>query len=217
LKGVDLFNVNNSSIHIDDFKTLHIDHQSRFPFVNQIINTMADNTDYNLIIFVNSDIIVQPCLLDHITGDYETIMASRMDVEPCDGGYKPVEYSVHGFDLFGVRTEWWRLNKHRFPDMYLGRPYWDTLYYVLCMMHSKCRTVNTHPVCIYHVKHANEWDNIVDEFKTHNERQVQTTPGFENWWRYVYDVLLKRPDRDGVKYWTPLNNEQQIANSLFKV
>ena len=217
---VSLINVNNSGTAYSEFETCDMAHDSKFPSVNKIMSAATEHAEEGVVLFVNLDIFVKEHLLDHITSQHDTYLGSRMDVTPLDGRaleFTPVEYSVHGFDLFGVTVDWWNKNKQLFPDMYLGRPYWDTLYYVICMEHSKCRTINDHPACIYHVKHANEWENITDEYKTHNEQQLRTVPSFSKWWQYVYGVLLKRPDKNGVKFWTPLVNEQSVADQLFKI
>jgi hypothetical protein len=218
LQGVELYNVNNSETHIDGFETLHLEHHTRFPFVNQIMNTVVDNTSADTtVLFVNSDIIVKQHLIDHLDDKFDTYMGSRVDIELIDGNYKPIEYCVHGFDLFGVSARWWKRNRRIFPDMYLGRPYWDTVYYVLCMQHSNCKIINQHPVSLYHVKHERVWEHVKCEYKTHNEQQVHSIKDFNKWWQYVYGVLLKRPDKNDVKFWVPLMDEQRVADQLFKI
>lgn len=218
--AVSLLNVNNNRVMYEHFDTCHMSHDGKYPLMNHIITTACDYVKTGVVIFVNLDICVMSNMLDRVDMFHDTWFASRMDVVP-EGNdtleFRPVEYSVHGFDLFGVTTSWWSQHNHLFPDMYLGRPYWDTLYYVICMEHSKCRTINDHPACIYHLKHPNQWENITDEYKTHNEQQLNSVKSFSKWWKYVYGVLLKRPGRAGVKYWTPLVNEQKVADQIFKI
>ena len=216
LKNVKLYNVNNSDIHIDGFETLHLDHHTRFPFVNNIISTVVDNTpEDTTVLFINSDIIVKQHLLDQLDDTFDTYMGSRVDIELIDGQYNPKEYCVHGFDLFGVTSYWWNLNRGLFPDMFLGRPYWDTVYFVLCMRHSKCNMINGHPACLYHVYHDRVWEDVSDHAKTHNEQQVYKIKNFNKWWDYVFGTLLKRPDTNGVKNWTPVENEYKIGVNMF--
>ena len=217
LQGVVLYNVNNSETQIDGFETLHLEHHTRFPFVNQIMNTVVDNTSADTtVLFVNSDIIVKQLLIDHLDDKFDTYMGSRVDIELIDGNYKPVEYCVHGFDLFGVTSRWWNLNRDLFPDMFLGRPYWDTVYFVLCMRHSVCNMINGHPACLYHVHHERVWEDISDFAKIHNEQQVYGVINFNKWWDFVFGTLLKRPDTGGVKNWTPVEGEYKTGVSLLK-
>ena len=35
------------------------------------------------------------------------------------------------------------------------------------------------------------------------------------WWFYVYNVLLKRPTVNNIKWWQPLENEQELEKKNF--
>ena len=55
-----------------------------------------------------------------------------------------------------------------------------------------------------------------DIYKKHNEKIASTTPEMSKWWHFVQNVLLKRSPAGEVLWWTPLADEIEIENQLFR-
>jgi len=219
-KDDSLFLVKNKidSIQYDNFKTLEIDHATRYPFVNDIIDVLA-TTDCDLICFLNNDIILNNTFFKLLKPQYETYAASRAHLYELNSLNEPLKiesYSIHGFDLFCFKKEWWLKNKNLFPKMYLGRSYWDTVFFTKCATNSNIHIINKHPPVIFHVEHQSTAAQENDVCTKHNEDIAKNYTDMNKWWYYVYNVLLKRPTINNIKWWQPLENELELEKTIFK-
>jgi hypothetical protein len=217
---VTLYNVihDQDDIAFDGFKTLKLQQDGRYPYVNKIIDELA-KTDNELIVFLNNDIVLNASFFKQIEKDVESYPTSRVHLHSLDSlneDLKLQSYSVHGFDLFAFKKSWWLTNNHLFPDMYLGKPYWDTVYFIKSVLNSNFKILNKQPPVIFHPEHSSESMEGNDRYKTHNEKIASTTPEMGKWWHFVQNVLLKRPSAGEVLWWTPLANEIEIENQLFR-
>ena len=120
--NVTLYNVinENDDINFDDFETLKIGHDKKYPFVNHIIDAVSE-TDNELIVFLNNDIILNNSFFKQIEDNIDVYPASRAhlhSLDSLDEELKVQSYSVHGFDMFALKNSWWKENKHNFPDKF---------------------------------------------------------------------------------------------------
>ena len=76
---------------------------------------------------------------------YPTSRVHLHSLDSLDEDLKLQSYSVHGFDLFAFKRNWWLNNNHLFPDMYLGKPYWDTVYFIKSVLNSNFKILNKQP------------------------------------------------------------------------
>lgn len=215
--SVFLYNVNSEGHTYEHFETLHIDTDEKFTKINHLLDTLHKNTDTDLIMLLNNDIIVSDRLLKQLDSERETYMASRVNIEPIDSLDDPlqiVEYSVHGFDLIACKSDWWGDNRMKLPDMYIGRQYWDTVYLTILMTHSDCQILNKLPPVIFHQKHetVSTEEDVYDE---HNKKIAGNYGDMRKWWSYVYNVLLKRESHNDAKYWWPFKNETRLERAFF--
>ena len=216
-KNISLYNINAHGLKYKGFRTLHIECTEKFTKVNYLIDVLHKNSNEDVIVLINNDIIVSDELIKQLDGHSETYIASRANIEPIESlsdDLKIVEYSVHGFDLIAVNIDWWSRNRHKFPDMYIGRQYWDTVYFTILMMNSKCKVLNKLPPVIYHPKHETV-SNVEDSFDEFNKNVANRCGDLKKWWSYVYNVLLKRENHNETKYWWPFKNETRLERAFF--
>lgn len=218
--NVELYLIKNKTDNIsyDKFNTLEIEHTTKYPLVNKLLDALS-TTECDLFIFLNNDIILNTSFFKLLNDEIETYAASRAHLYELNSLTDPLKiesYSVHGFDLFGFKTTWWKLNKHLFPDMYLGRSYWDTVYFTKCITASKHLVINKQPPVIFHVEHQSTAAHENDNYTKHNEQIAKDYSDMGKWWYYVYNVLLKRPTVNNIKWWQPLENELKLEKAIFK-
>jgi len=218
--NVTLYNIieEGDEIDFDGFKTLNVKQDGKLPYVNKLIDQLA-KTDNDLIVFLNNDIVLNASFFKQLEENIETYPTSRVHLHSLDSlneDLKLQSYSVHGFDLFAFKKDWWLKNSHLYPNMYLGKPYWDTVYFIVSVLNSNFKILNKQPPVIFHPEHSSESMEGSDRYKTHNENIASNTPGMGKWWHFVQNVLLKRPSAGEVLWWTPLANEIELENQLFR-
>lgn len=194
----------------------------KLPLVNDLFDVLAD-LNYDYFIFINNDIIVSDRYIKHILNapEFETFVASKLHFTKLDSltdnNSIPDAISVHGFDGFAVKTTWWKNNRTKFEKFFLGKPYWDTYFFTMCYLHSKCMILNKPPACIFHTTHESD-AMAEDELTKFNIESFQKTNYVGKiWFSYVYDVLLKRQTHNGIKWYTPLPNEEDLEKQYLKL
>ena len=218
--NVTLYNIVNEkdNVNFKDFTTLKIKHPDKYPFVNDLLDSLS-NTDSDIIVFLNNDIVLNNTFFKQLEDGIETYPASRAhlhSLDSLDEDIKVQSYSVHGFDLFAFSNKWWKSNRQIFPEMYLGKPYWDTVYFIKCVTNSNFKILNKLPPVIFHVDHQSTACKDQDQFENHNTKIAQTIPEMNKWWHFVQNVLLKRPSAGDILWWTPAKNETELEDNLFR-
>lgn len=196
-----------------------IDNNTRkMPIVNEIFDVLA-NTDSDLFIFLNSDIILSDRFIKEITEDYESYPCSRghiYDIDTLKDTPVVESYSVHGFDVFAVKNTTWKTISSKFKDFILGHNYWDTYFFTMLNFLTKAKNVNKLPICCFHIEHQSDSsdktyvDNIYNETVFANTQYVCQT-----WFKFVYDVLLTRPTHNNIKWYVPHSNEIELEKTYF--
>lgn len=219
--NVTLYNIikEEDDIQYDDFITLKVKQEKKYPYINDLVNCLSE-TDNELIVFLNNDIILNKTFFAQLEEGVETYPASRAhlyEMENLTDDLKIESYSVHGFDLFAFKNDWWKENKHLFPYVYLGKPYWDTLFFIKCVRNSNYKILNKQPPVIFHIEHTSNscHDDNKDEYARSNEQAAGYDTDMHLWWAFVQNVLLQRPTTHGIKWWTPLHNELQLEKDTF--
>ena len=77
---VTLYNVihDQDDIVFDGFKTLKLQQDGRYPYVNKIIDKLA-KTDNELIVFLNNDIVLNASFFKQIEKDVESISEIKLE------------------------------------------------------------------------------------------------------------------------------------------
>jgi hypothetical protein len=194
----------------------------KIPFVNEIFDKLA-NIFADYFIFINNDILVSDRFIKNIlkNPEYDCFPASKLHFIKLDSidatDSIPESLSVHGFDGFGIKSNWWKLNCNNFKPMLLSRAYWDTYFYSKCQLYGKCLTLNKPPAVIFHLDHkSTSMEN--DPGNTFNEQNfVQDSDNLpQRWFPYVQNILLKRPAHHNIKWYVPLINETDLEKEYFK-
>ena len=215
---------NSDSFEYKDFnKTLklqqssqdYISHSSyKFPIVSEIFDVLS-NEDCDYFVFLNDDIIIQKNFLKEIEDfDYDCYITSRVDINLHENGecYTPVNYNIHGFDLFCIKKEWWLKNRDKFPPLILGKYFWDTAYYVLCKKYGKTKTLNKLPYSILHPIHNGDSNHQTKEH-FYNQSTVDLKI-IQSWFYVANNILTNRLDDKGIKNSLPTLNEE-INSDLY--
>jgi hypothetical protein len=231
--NVDLINITfeNELINFNNFINLPVLKQNsdqvfnfkkKLPYVNELFDVLS-NLDYDYFIFINNDIIVSDRFIKHIMNQtkYETFVASKLHFTKLDSlsddASIPDAISVHGFDGFAIKSTWWKENRNKFEPFFLGKPYWDTYFFTMCYLHSKCKVLNKPPCSIFHVTHNSDAmeDDELNIFNQQSFSKDQNIPRI--WFRYVYDVLLKRQEFNNIKWYIPFEKEEEFEKQFLKI
>tara|TARA_R110000822_G_scaffold1158_2_gene5186 strand:+ start:3209 stop:3979 length:771 start_codon:yes stop_codon:yes gene_type:complete len=220
--NITLYNIcyEHEDVHYDGFETIFtIGDNTHLPHVNSMIETLA-LTECDQLLFMNNDIIVSQGLMDVFDDEHESYAISRVHLRSMtslDELLDMQSYSVHGFDAFGFRRDWFLTNKDIFPDAYIGKAYWDVLYFVKCITKSKCKIVNKLPPVIFHIEHQSTSCKNVDKYLKFNEQQTLKEPDMHLWWSYVQNVLLKRHSYNDILWYMPFENEEILEKEYFNI
>lgn len=210
------------NIHALENKNLQIANKS-LPFVNDIFDILSSQ-DCNYFIFINSDVAISDrfikAILQNPTKD--CFPASKLHFTKLDSIHDkesvPQSVSVHGFDGFGIKKEWWLKNSKKFKPLLLSRAYWDTYFFTKCMIYGDCEVLNKPPLSIFHLDHkSTSMEN--DPGNSYNEETFIKDPDNlgQKWFSYVQNVLLKRPTYNNILWYTPFQNEEILEKQYFKI
>jgi hypothetical protein len=176
--------------------------------------------DCNVFAFFNDDIVVSDRFVKQIMEDpdYDCYPASRIhtfNMTSLSGDFTPESYSVHGFDGIAFKKDFWLKHHNNFPALILGRSYWDNHYYTLCQLFGKTKTLNKLPPVLFHNDHSSTTQSESIE-RIYNEdifnRDIVCK---QLWFYYVYNVLLKRPTINNIKWYQPFDQEVELEKKLF--
>lgn len=232
--NIELVNItftNETYAALKEFHNLHVLKEiptnitkKKVPFVNEIFDILAEKkADYFL--FINNDIIISDRFIKFLLkNDYDCYPASKLHFTKLnsikDQNNVLESVSVHGFDGFAIKSTWWLQNRNKFKPMLLGCAYWDTYFFAKCQMYGSCLILNKPPGVIFHLEHQStscttetEPGNKFNE-KNFLEDKDQIP---SRWFGCVYDVLLKRPTVNNVKWYQPIDNEDTLVKKYFKI
>ena len=201
-----------------ELRKTEIDNNNRkLPSVKEIFDILAD-TDCDYFLFLNNDIILSNRFLKELEDGIECYPMSRAHIYDIDNlDCVPVleSYSVHGFDAFLVKKTTWIEKRNNFEDFILGKFYWDTYFFTIFNLFCKCKNLNKLPPVCYHIEHGStsSQDSIEnyyceDVFK----RRILVS---RVWFSYVQNVLLKRTEVNGCKWYLPFPEEKQLELQYF--
>jgi hypothetical protein len=219
-ENVELYNIcyEHENINYNGFKTIFMPFKNnKLPFVCDILDTLS-KTECDIFLFMNNDIVVSNKLYN-IFDEHETYAISRMhlhSLESLDEELKMQAYSVHGFDAFAFKKTWWNKNSNKFLNYYIGKPYWDTHYMVICMLNSNCKVVNKLPPVIFHAEHHSTACTTIDKESLFNENEAKKHPEMQYWWNYVFTILNKRQTYNNILWYLPFDNEEDLEKRYFK-
>lgn len=195
-----------------------IDNNSKeLPSVKEIFDVLAA-TDCDYFLFLNNDIILSNRLFKNLNNDLDCHIISRMhiyDLESLQDTPRLESYSVHGFDAFLVKKTTWLKIRNNFPDLILGRFYWDTYYATLFKLLTDAIFVNDLPPVCFHIEHSStSSQNTIENYYAEDVFKRNLIIG-HLWFAYVQNILLKRPEVNNCKWYQPFSNEKEMEKAHF--
>ena len=187
------------------------------PSVKEIFDVLA-STDCDYFLFLNNDIILSNRIFKNINEEVDCYAISRMhihDLESLKDTPKLESYSVHGFDAFLVKKKTWLKIRNNFPDLILGRFYWDTYFATLFKLLCSTEFVNNLPPVCFHVEHSStSSQDSIENYYAEDVFKRNLIIG-RLWFSFVQNVPLKRQTVNGCKWYQPFSNEKEIEQKHF--
>lgn len=229
-QNVQLYNVlyTDEDFNLEHFNNINkltehfISGNKKLPYINNIFNALSE-TDCDYFIFINNDVAVSDRFVKEIINnpDKDCFPASKLHFTKLDSiddpNPVPQSVSVHGFEGFGIKKEWWVKNSKHFKNMVLGCAYWDTYFFTKCMLYGSCKVLNKPPLPVFHLDHKS---NSMEQSSgnQYNENTFATDEDIlgPKWFGFVQNVLLKRPTYNNILWYTPFNNEEELEKRYFK-
>jgi len=193
----------------------------QLPFVNQFFDILSENSD-DYFIFINNDLAVSDRFVKSIQSNpnKDCFPASKLHFTKLDSINDPApipqSVSVHGFEGFGVKKQWWTANRKKFKKMVLGCAYWDTYFFTKCMLYGDCMVLNKPPLPVFHLDHKSE-SMEQSSGNSYNEQVFVTDSDHlgARWFGYVQNVLLKRATHNNILWYVPFDNEVDLEKKYF--
>lgn len=194
----------------------------QLPYVNDIFDVLAQ-TDCDYFVFINNDVAVSNRFINTIINEptKDCFPASKLHFTKLDSINDstpvPQSVSVHGFEGFGIKKQWWLKHRQHFKKMILGCAYWDTYFFTKCMLYGDCKVLNKPPLPVFHLDHKSD-SMEQSPGNQHNEYNFVTDEDGlgPKWFGYVQNVLLKRASYNNILWYTPFSNEEELEKIYFK-
>lgn len=196
-------------------------HEKKLPFVNDIFQVLAD-TDHDYFVFSNSDVMLSNRIIDFILEKEPTAFpGSRLDVRPIkniDEPMIPVRWEIGGFDIFAMKTDWYRQHYWLFEDFLLGCCWWDHHFAGLLKIFGNNDPIaNKNPAFGLHVHHG--WgsgvENPGNKFNADNFNNSKFNQFRHVWDDYFAQILKVRRTPDFL-FLNEYENEAETEREFFQ-
>jgi hypothetical protein len=187
---------------------------SNKPIAKEFFDILSD-TECDYFLFLNSDVLLTEKVIKKITDEYETYCFSRTDVISTEKleNIVPWRIEIAGFDVWGVKKEWWIKNSNLFDDYIYAEHLWDVDFALTMFNNSTCILYNKENLVI-HEKHELNWNESSPE-ATYNSKIWDQKPYSKNWHEFIYKNLINRQPYG--RFLEPLTNELELEQKLLKV
>jgi hypothetical protein len=191
------------------------------PLMNELFDAIGSLTEYDYVIFTNSDIMISNRLINEILETKkESYSVSRLEIQNINSlkdKIIPIKIEVAGFDTYVFKPTWWSENKHRFPKYLLGKPRWDNHYTSLFMTYSDGKILNYYPGHTLHIFHG--YDAHQDDAETRYVNKLWDSQiGLQGGWGYYFEeILLHRSQHNGIGLSNKSESEDNITSKIFNI
>jgi hypothetical protein len=224
-EGIDtLFDLDSSSL------TYMKDAKKKLPVFSEMIFKGFNYGDPDYVIYVNSDVILLPRLIELILKESpDCLTGPRLDIEDnlqsfqdvLDDKVTPQRVEIAGYDFFVFKKEWFNENKKYLHSKFLiGKPFFDVVYAGLMVIFGKKYMIyNDFPMLALHMAHGNASVTESCVEREHNENVHTSNPIFNlagNIMHYNLQHNLCKRKPWGV-FIKPQDNEQDIQHTFFDV
>ena len=203
--------------------------KKKLPVISEMIFKSFIFSKCDYVIYVNSDIILLPGLIEYILKEQPDCMAGpRLDIENLDSfqdvldeKVKPIRTEIAGYDYFVFENKWFQEYKKYFVSKFvIGKPFFDVVLAGLMVMFGKKYVIsNSYPMYALHMAHGNA--SVIEDCpeKVHNEKIFKDNPLFriaDNiiYYNLQYNLCKRKPWGVFIK---PQPNEQEIQKTFFDV
>lgn len=203
------------------------DSTKKLPLVSEILKeslSLSSKEDY--IIFLNSDVILMPNLIEYILNKKPNAMSSsRMDIADVESfqsilnkNVTPIRYECYGSDVFVFSRNWLltRFQSYFSRDYFFGSWRWDNVWTAWIKLLEPNQPLGVYtPPYAFHIHHG--LDSVMKETveKTYNQKLLDTTPqdklAFNIYSNYLENYMLKRPDAPRFFQLAPDELEKELA------
>jgi hypothetical protein len=223
--------------HYEGIDTVHVlecssesyikNSEKKLPVISEIIckGFIISKCDY--VVFVNSDVILLPGLIEKILKEEPDCMAGpRLEIEEInsfqdvlDENVKPIRTEIAGYDYFVFENKWFsKYKKHFISKFVIGKPFFDVVIAGLMVIFGeKCIISNSYPMFALHMFHGNAAVTSECPEKKHNEDIFRKNHLFriaDNiiYFNLQYNLCKRKP---WGAFLQPQENEQQIQKTFF--
>lgn len=192
----------------------------QMPMVRDFFDALAD-TGNDYFIFLNSDIILTSKIVKFINNnDVDSVSMSRLAINEIDSidstNIQHSHFQIAGFDVWAIRTSWWKENRQHFPDYIYAISAWDVDYGARLMVLGNSKFDIDFPAGCYHIIHPEKSHDDTPERK-HNVNLFfeVNKPLCDAWHKYLFTILERRQKRC-TNYTFTTDGEEQLIHSIFK-
>lgn len=177
--------------------------KKRLPYINDIFDVLSTETDADYFIYTNSDILISPKLIDYIKNheDIKAMPCNRMDIYPIkslNDNLIPYRWEIGGFDVFVLKTEWYKENRKYFEDFLMGSIWFDHHYAGVMKSLTNDKLGNMFPPFVLHEMHNKNW-SYEDPEAIYNKKQWETCKyhNMSKRWDDYFASYLKNKRKNG--------------------
>ena len=199
----------------------------KLPSISEIIFRGFRNDYYDYVVYVNSDVILLPRLVEIILNEKPDCMTGpRLDIDDIDSfqdvlqeKIKPIRTEIAGYDYFVFEKKWFKEYKQYFVSKFLiGKPLFDVDFAGLMVLFGRKTIIaNDYPLSALHIHHGNS--SVTDDCleKTHNEKTHNENPLFTianniMYYNLQYNLCRRKP---WGAFINPQKNEKEFQKNFF--
>lgn len=191
----------------------------KLPFVKDIFNALAD-TDCDVFVFINSDILITDNLINYIKNvQLLSTTCQRLDIDPISDLSDIItgrRFEIAGFDAFIFNKNWYITHQVLFEDFLLGRVYFDHAFALIMKIFGGENIIlNSFPPNIVHIMHGRE-SHTEDQGNLYNKNIYENSFAknlFYIWDEFVHKFLIHR--NPSGSFLNCLENEKLIEKEYF--
>jgi hypothetical protein len=201
----------------------------KLPVISEIIFRGFAYSKCDYIIYVNSDVILLPRLIEYILNEKPDCMAGpRLDIEDIssfqnvlDEKVKPIRNEIAGYDFFVFERNWFEEYKKYFVSKFvIGKPLFDVDYAGLMVLFGKnTHIANGYPMMALHIHHGIDSVTTDCPERDHNQSVHDSNDLFRiannvMFFNLQHNLCKRKP---GGAFLQPQANEQLIQKTFFDI
>lgn len=199
----------------------------KLPLIFELISKGFEYSDSDYVVYVNSDVILLPRLIEYIASTEIDCMAGpRLDIQEIDSfeavlqnKIDVVRMEIAGYDFFVFKRSWFEKYKEHFDcEFLIGKPFFDVIYAGLMVVFGeKFHIANQYPVMALHMHHGIDSVTTECEERTHNLNVFNSKLLFKlvdniMYYNLQYNLCKRTPWGAFIK---PQENEESIQTNFF--